>query len=77
MSDRGNVRRRTFSQDLSSGKCPDTNFHRLSQSHCYFVSIDVPRSDWCVRGDEEPAFKDGFLNDVKLNHNNKDSNNKY
>ena len=55
------------------------NFHRLSQSRCYFGSVEVQgishRSDWCVREDEEPAFKDGYasmtLNSTINNNNNK------
>ena len=42
----------------------NANFHRLSQSRCYFGSVEVQgishRRDWCVREDEEPAFKDGY-----------------
>ena len=70
------VRNHTRTSVLRS---PLNRFHRLSQTRCYFGSIEVQgishRSDWCVRGDEEPAFIGWIcLNDVKLNDNNNNNN---
>ena len=62
----------------------NANFHRLSQSRCYFSRVEVQgishQNDWCVREDEEPAFKDGYalmtLNST-INHNNQYNNNNH